>query len=184
MMSRPSSTVHTRGFMSRHMARRTLALGCALFALAGALAPRPAAAGATLSLSLGYGHELQPKFSEQATNIMLTPGYSFLLDILRVEVGFLGAYGALRGGVKDDFNLELRPMLRASIPLVPVYGRVILAGLSPFSDKRALAYGGALGGALSLFGVGVFGEIGVLPRHLQDGFHWILEGRAGASYAF
>lgn len=149
------------------------------------LTPREAAAKFfILSGSIGYGHEFHPLQAEQATNIMVTPGITLLADILRVELGVLGAYGALRGGQTDDFQLELRPMLRASIPLVPLYGRLIVAGLQPFSHTRALAYGGAVGVGLAFFGVGIFGEVGILPRHLADGFHWIAEGRLGASYAF
>jgi hypothetical protein len=148
-------------------------------------AARPAQASwFVLSGSLGYGHEFHPLQAEQATNIMITPGLSLVADMLRIELGVLGAYGAVRGGEPDKFNLELRPMLRAKIPLIPLYGRVIIAGLNLASNNPDLAYGGALGLGLTFFGVGVFGEVGILPRHLTDGFHWIAEGRLGASYAF
>lgn len=155
------------------------------FATVTTVAPRPAQASwFVLSGSLGYGHEFHPLQAEQATNIMITPGLSLLADILRIELGVLGAWGAVRGGEPDKFNLELRPMLRAKIPLIPLYGRVIIAGLNLASRNPDLAYGGAAGVGLTFFGVGVFGEVGILPRHLSDGFHWIAEGRLGASYAF
>lgn len=137
-----------------------------------------------LSGSVGYGHEFHPQQAEQATNLMLTPGLTLLADMLRVELGILATYGAVAGGKPDNFDVELRPMLRAKIPLIPLYGRLIVAGVDLFSDERTVAYGGAAGVALSLFGVGIFGEVGILPRHIADGFHWIAEGRLGASYSF
>lgn len=149
-----------------------------------ALYAMPAHAGFVLSASAGYGHEVSPITAEQATNLMLTPGWSFFGDLLRPEVGVVTAYGAVRGGVRDDFQLELRPMLRAKIPLIPVYGRLVFAAIDLASKHPNIAYGGALGVGLSLFRVGIFGELGVLPRHVAREFHWILEGRLGVSFSF
>jgi hypothetical protein len=152
--------------------------------LAGLAATRPAQAGFVLSGSLGYGHELHPRFSEQATTLMVTPGYALLADIVRLELGILAGYGAVVGGLKNGFDLEFRPMVRISPPLIPLYARLIVAGVDLTTSRRAVAYGGALGVGLSLLGVGVFGELGVLPRHVAHRFHWIGEARAGVSYAF
>lgn len=148
------------------------------------LAPLPAQAGFVLSASAGYGHEVSPITAEQATNLMLTPGWRFLGDLLRPELGIVTAYGAVRGGVRDDFQLELRPMLRAKLPLIPVYGRLVLAAIGLTSRHPNIAYGGALGVGVSLLKVGIFGELGVLPRHVAQEFHWILEGRLGVSFSF
>ena len=38
--------------------------------------------------------------------------------------------------------------------------------------------------SLSLAGLGIFGEAGVLPRSVADTFVWVLEFRAGVYYAF
>jgi hypothetical protein len=126
---------------------------------------------------------MSPTHDQQATNIMIAPGFG-LLGLLRAELGIVGLYGAARAGDPSDLNLELRPMLVVSPPLLPVYGRVVLAAVNPFSSDRTLAYGGALGLGVSLAGLGLFAELGVLPRSVASTMHWILEGRAGVGLGF
>lgn len=169
--------------------RRTpalLALLTAVGLLVGAAAPRPAHAGmlisSTLSASMGYGYEFHPLHGTQAGNLMVTGGVGFLADIVRPELGVVGAYGAQQTHGHSNVKLELRPMLRIKPPLVPLYVRGIFIGLSPFDRSRTIGYGGAIGTAISLFGFGLFAEVGVLPRRVDGRTHSIVEGRAGASY--
>ena len=133
----------------------------------------------TLSGSVGYGHEVHPLHGPQATNVMLTGGLGFIRDYIRLELGALGAYGALRTHDRERFNLEFRPMVRLTPPLVPLYGRVIFAGLNPFDASRAVGFGWALGGYLPFGRLAPFAEVGALPRILGGQFHWIVEARLG-----
>lgn len=164
-----------RLFFSRWNA---VVLSCCLFF------GRAAHAKVTLSASIGYGFEFSPRLETQAENLMLAPGISLLNDLLRFELGFVGAYGAVIAGDRDHVNLEIRPMLRLKIPVVPLYGRLTVAGVSLFEDRRNIAYGPALGVSFGLFGLSIFGEAGLLPRHHVQKTHWIGEVRAGAGYAF
>jgi hypothetical protein len=133
----------------------------------------------TLSGSVGYGHEIHPLHGPQATNVMLTGGLGFIRDYIRLELGVLGAYGALRTHDRERVNLEFRPMIRLTPPLVPLYGRMIFAGINPFDASRTVAYGWALGGYVPLGRLAPFAELGALPRAVQGQFHWVLEGRVG-----
>lgn len=136
----------------------------------------------TLSGSAGFGYEVHPYHHEQAENLMLTGGFGILADRLRFEMGVLGAYGALWAHGPRNVKLEFRPMVRINPPLVPLYARVIFAGLSPFDRSRNIAYGGALGINIPLARLGLFAEVGALPRRVEQRFHWILEARLGASF--
>lgn len=135
----------------------------------------------TVSGSAGYGYEFHPLHGTQATNLMVTGGLGFIRDYVRVELGVLGAYGALRTHGPHNVKLELRPMLRVTPPLVPLYARVIFAGLSPFDRTRTIGYGGAVGLNIQLARLGLFAEVGTLPRRVDKRTHWIAEARAGVS---
>jgi hypothetical protein len=155
----------------------------ALLAALLALPARPARAGLGVEASLGYGYEVSPTTESQATNIMIAPGYD-VGGLLRAELGLVGLYGAARAGDTSGLNLEFRPMLVLSPPILPIYGRLVVAAVNPFSADRTLAYGGAAGISLGLGGVGVFGELGLLPRSVANAIHWVMEGRAGVSLGF
>lgn len=133
----------------------------------------------TLSGSAGYGYEFHPRHGTQATNVMLTGGLGFVRDYVRLELGVLGAYGALRAHDREHINLELRPMVRLTPPLIPLYAKVIFAGLHPFDHSRAIGFGWALGTYIPLGRLAPFAEVGFLPRLVDRQFHWIVEGRAG-----
>jgi len=143
-----------------------------------------------LEASVGYGYEISPDRATQATNIMITPGVE-LLEVLKLELGVVGAYGAVRSGLNQDLQLEFRPMIVLAPPVIPLYARAIFSVIQPFSSAdRTIAYGGALGFGVSVpvVGLGVFAEVGVLPRSVTtasvSSFVWVLEGRAGLSFSF
>jgi hypothetical protein len=76
-------------------------------------------------------------------------------------------------------------MLVLDPPVFPLYARLILGVTGLLADGGPfIAYGGALGVSASLFGVGIFGEVGALPRSVAEQFIWVVEGRAGVYYAF
>lgn len=162
--------------------RRTLPLLILSLVLTVLAAPRPAQARLltwTLSGSAGYGYEFHPLHGTQATNLMLTGGLGFIRDYIRLELGVVGAYGAIRTHDRQNIKLELRPMVRLTPPLVPIYARVIFAGLSPFDASRTVGFGWALGFYLPLGRLAPFIDVGFLPRLVDRQFHWVVEGRAG-----
>ncbi len=145
-------------------------------AMALCLVPMAAQAGFVLEASLGKGLTLDP-VEATPTNIMIAPGYG-LGEVLRLELGFVASLPDV-----GDFDLELRPMLVLDPPLFPLYARLIL-GVTSLLNDPVIAYGGAVGVGGSLFGLGVFGEIGALPRSVAGTFVWVVEGRVGVYYAF
>jgi len=111
---------------------------------------------------------------------------------VRLQLGIVTDF-ADKSGSKT--NLELRPMISIVPPILPIYGRAIfavtnLAGRS--GVKREIAYGAAGGLRFGLGPIGVFGEVGLLPRSrdfasgsgTSSKFVWIIEGRAGAYLEF
>ena len=163
-----------------HCAKRFLRF-CFLVILVGVAPLRAARADATLALSLGYGQQLTPTSQTESTNLMVAPGFG-IGNVLRIELGILGAVEASRPGSNSGPGLQFRPMLVISPPLLPVYGRLIVAAVDPFSAKRTLAYGAALGLTVALSSVGLFVEAGILPRAYNTYFAWVLEGRAGVYF--
>ena len=111
---------------------------------------------------------------------MLAPGWG-IGDWVRAELGLVTALGDTTGG---KFDLELRPMFVLAPPMVPVYGRAIFAVTNLLNSPIVLAYGAAVGVGISLGGIGLFGEVGILPRSIAGTFVWILEGRLGVYYLF
>jgi hypothetical protein len=118
---------------------------------------------------------------------MVAPGVS-ILSLLRLQLGIVGDFADTSGSKTD---LELRPMVTIVPPLLPIYGRAIfaianLAGRG--GAKREFAYGAAGGVRFGLGPIGVFGEVGVLPRSRDypsgSKFVWIIEGRVGAYLEF
>lgn len=157
----------------------TLAAFTAVFAPA-----RDAHATFNLEFSVGAGGQVSPLRQYEATNLMVTPGLGILENILRFELGVVGSFAAITHRDPHSFDLELRPMVVVSPPVIPLYLRVIFAGVDLFSPKRTIAYGGALGVGISAFGLGIFAELGVLPRVFESQFQWLLEGRAGVALTF
>ncbi len=155
------------------------------------MCPMAARAGWLLEGSAGLGAQVSPTpVHREQWNLMITPGY--ILPIPLVDLGL--QLGAVWNGPDSDerkSNLELRPMLLVKAPLLPLFGRLImavnnLAGRD--GQKREFAFGASAGLRFGLGPVGVFAEAGVLPRSrdfaTEKKFAWIVEGRAGAYLAF
>lgn len=145
-------------------------------------APAAANAGWIVEGSLGKGAKVSPSpvVAEQL-NLMVSPGLTLLDSILRLQVGLLSALP----DVKDSkFDLEFRPMITVSPPLLPIYGRLIFAVANLLEGKTEVAYGGAVGLSIGVGPIGVFLEGGFLPRSRNSQINWILEGRLGVSVGF
>jgi hypothetical protein len=164
------------------LALATLALGLVLQAL-------PARAGGLVEASVGSGFRFSPSPVERiATNLMLTGGYAFT-DMLKLE---LGVVGNLTDVKRSKFDVDLRPMVVVSPPLVPVYARGILGVTGLVEGPTRLNYGGALGLSLGALGVGAFVEAGALSRRVKWASGagtgttskdiWIAEGRVGVYF--
>ncbi len=142
------------------------------------LAPAAARADFIFGASLGSGMTVKPELGDRTpTNIMITPGYG-LGEMLRLELGILGDLGDVQG---YEFDLALRPMLVIDPPVIPLHFRLI-AGVSNLLNDATFTWGGAIGVGGSLAGLGIFGEVGMLPR--EDASVMTLEGRAGVFLAF
>lgn len=150
--------------------------------IAGMLAAPAARAGIIIEGSLGKGASVKPEVHAQPLNVMVAPGVSFLASMLRLQLGIVGDVPDVKA---SKFDLGLRPMFTVSPPILPLYGRLILAFTNLFHEElRTVAYGAALGLGFSIGPVGVFAEAGLLPRSLNDTMIWVLEGRAGVSLGF
>ncbi len=147
-----------------------------------AMAPGTAQAGWVIEGSLGKGAQVKPERQVEPTNIMIAPGYH-LLGMLRLQLGMV----AELGDTKDrDFDLQLRPMIGIYPPILPLYARLIFAVQGLLDDDRRYAVGGA-GGikfGIPLTGLGIFAELGVLPRFVDSQTQTVLEGRLGAFWVF
>jgi hypothetical protein len=158
---------------------RKLLLG-SVVALALAV-PAAARAGFIIEGSAGKGVSVSPDVEATDTNLMLAPGIS-VLSMLRLQLGLVAALGDAKA---SNFDLELRPMVTVKPPILPLYGRLILAFTDlTHSKERTVAYGGAVGLSFSLVAVGIFAEAGVLPRSINEEMWWVIEGRAGVSLGF
>jgi hypothetical protein len=147
-------------------------------------APTPAEAGPLVEVSLGQGYRLSPSPADAlGFNFMVAPGYSLLAGVLKLELGIMGN---LEDVEQSDFDLNLRPMIVVKPPILPVYGRAIFAIQGLVDSPVTVAYGGALGLSFGIpfTGIGIFGEVGVLPRVVHSVDVWVLEWRLGASYEF
>lgn len=162
---------------------RKLLFGLVLAVTMGA--PLSARAGFIVEGSVGKGVSVKPEVNAQETSIMVAPGLT-VLSMLRLQLGLLAELPDVQA---SNFDLELRPMITISPPILPLYGRVVFAFTDLLhSSERTFAYGAALGFSLSLAGIGVFAEAGLLPRNVEvagdDKLYWVVEGRAGVSLAF
>jgi hypothetical protein len=158
---------------------RKLLLATSLFVLA-ISTPVAAHAGMLVEGSLGKGAEVKPDTNAQPLNLMIAPGFSFL--ILRLQLGLVADFPDVEN---SEFDIGIRPMLTISPPILPLYARLIFAVNNlTTEEKRSVAYGGAVGLSFGLAGIGIFAEAGILPRSIDDQFRWIVEGRAGVSLGF
>jgi len=157
------------------------------------LLPAVSQAGWVVEGSLGKGGQVSSPRAWEQLNFMVAPGVS-ILSILRLQLGIVGDFADTSG---SKTNLELRPMVSIVPPILPIYGRVIFAVsdlLGRSGTKREFAYGAAGGVRFGLGPVGIFGEVGVLPRTrdfpsgtgtgTSSKFVWIIEGRVGAYLEF
>lgn len=163
--------------------RRLLAAFPVLFVLA--LAPSEGRAGWIVEASIGKGAMVKPETHAEPVNVMIAPGYS-VLGLLRLELGIVNS---LPDTKNSKYDLQLRPMVVIAPPLFPLYGRAILAVSSLVADgPTEIAYGGALGVKFGVGIIGVFAEVGALPRKRDlgtgDELVWVVEGRAGAYLSF
>lgn len=142
--------------------------------------PFAARAGIIVEGSLGKGGTVKPDKHWNPTNVMVAPGVTLLADILRLQLGLVGDVPDVQN---SKFDLQLRPMLTVKPPILPLHVRAIFAVQSLIHDVR-VAYGGAVGLNISLFGIGVFAEAGLLPTSINSEINWVIEGRVGASVAF
>jgi hypothetical protein len=162
--------------------RKSILTAAALALLVG---PAAARAGAVIEVSAGSGFKYDPSPTERTpTNVMLAPGYSFA-GMLKLELGLLGNLGDVKG---SKFDLDLRPMLVVSPPMIPVYVRGIFAVTNLKDGPRKIQYGGALGTSFGALGFGAFLEAGLVPRVVEivdaagaksDKTFWLAEGRLG-----
>jgi hypothetical protein len=153
------------------------ALALVLFSLAVAPAAR---AALVVEGSVGKGVKASPSpVQAEQLNFMIAPGVSF--PFVKLELGF--AWDT--PDVKDSkSNLELRPMVVISPPIIPLYGRAIFAVTNLVNGKTTVAYGAALGLSLGLGPIGIFAEAGFLPRSRDSKVNWVVEGRVGARLEF
>jgi hypothetical protein len=161
------------------------------------LLPAISQAGWVVEGSLGKGGQVSsPRVWEQL-NLMVAPGYILpVLSLIRLQLGIVADFADKSG---SSTEMELRPMIAIVPPILPVYGRAIfaIANLAERGGaKREYAYGAAGGLRFGLGPIGVFGEVGVLPRSrnipsvsggtvtTSSKFVWVVEGRAGAYLEF
>lgn len=143
----------------------------------------PSAAHAIgVELSAGKGVAFDPT-KAQPTNLMVAPG----IQLLWVRAN-LGLVADLPDVEASKFDIGVRPMLSLHPPILPLYGKLVFAfnNLLDEGPGRSFAYGGALGLEIVFASLGVFAEAGFLPRNPKgdQGFTWVLEGRAGLSIGF
>jgi hypothetical protein len=166
------------------------------------LAPAAARAGFVLEASYGKGYQVSPTpRGWEQSNIELSPGYAPslpVLSMLRFQLGIV--MDVADGSAANKTNLQLRPMVSLVPPILPIYGRVIFVVNNLLKGKTEVAYGAAVGAKIGipsitiLPGVGVFAEVGALPRFrefanstatgTESKFAWVVEGRVGAYLMF
>ena len=144
--------------------------------------PRPAS---IVEASIGKGAQVSPDTQAEPLSIMIAPGVQLLSGILRLELGILNSLPDVEN---SQYNLEFRPMVVVSPPILPIYGRGILAGHQHPGPRRRQARGGlrrrCRADVRSGPAIGVFGEVGALPRQPQRRALLIVEGRAGVYLGF
>jgi hypothetical protein len=157
------------------------------------LIPTASQAGWLVEGSLGKGYQVSTPRAWQQLNFMVAPGWSPpVLSLIRVQLGIAADFADTS---KSTTNWELRPMVSICPPILPIFGRAILAVENLRGPGNTVwAYGFSGGARFGLGPIGVFGEIGVLPRSsdvpnasgtgTSSKFVWVIEGRAGAYLEF
>lgn len=146
------------------------------------LSPMSAKADFMFGASLGVGGTVKPSSEWEPMSLVLTPGYTLLGDILRIELGLVTDLPAAKA---HQFDFGIRPMIVLDPPVLPFYARAIFAVTSLLNSPVQFAYGGAIGVGFDLLGLGAFAEAGLLPRTTSGGgYDWLIEGRVGAYYVF
>jgi hypothetical protein len=163
--------------------------------------PAAARAGLLVEASLGKGYQAAPSpRGWEQLNLEVAPGYAPSLPVLSMFRLQLGIVTDFADKANSSTNLELRPMLSVVPPILPLYGRVIFVVNDLLKGKREIAYGAAAGMRIGTPSIGfvpamgVFAEIGVLPRNrdfpnpngstTDSKLAWVVEGRAGAYLDF
>jgi hypothetical protein len=166
------------------------------------LVPAAARAGFLVEASYGKGYQASPAPRRwEQSNIELAPGFAPSLPVLsmiKFQLGFV--MDVADGSAANKTNLQLRPMVSLVPPILPIYGRIIFVVNNLLEGKREIAYGAAVGARIGipsvglLPGMGVFAEVGALPRSREfaksdlSGTEskpaWVLEARAGAYLNF
>ncbi len=154
-------------------------VGLLVFVAALWAAPRQASAGWVLEGSFGVPWQTSPSVARQQLNLMVTPGYGFLDDLLRVELGLVSNFADVQG---SKFNVGLRPMLAVHPPMLPVYGK-LLFDWNDIGNSSTATIGAAVGLSFGLGPAALFVEGDYLPRSLADTNRNVLEARAGLSFA-
>jgi hypothetical protein len=151
------------------------------------LIPTAAKAGWLVEGSLGKGYLVSEPRGWDQVNFMVAPGWSPpVLSLLRVQLGVAADFADKKG---SKTNYELRPMVSICPPILPIFGRAIMAVRNLGGDGDTVyAYGASGGVRFGLGPIGVFGEVGVLgqklPTATEKKFMWEVEGRAGAYLEF
>jgi len=147
------------------------------------LLPAASQAGWLLEGSVGKGYMVSSPRAWTQSNFMVAPGWSPpVLSLLHLQLGVAVDFADTSG---SKTNYELRPMIAICPPILPIFGRAIFAVQNlGGSGKTVWAYGAAGGVRFGLGPIGVFGEVGALPRSISSKFYWVAEARAGAYLAF
>jgi hypothetical protein len=151
------------------------------FVIGLSLAAPSAAHAVGVELSAGKGVAFDPT-KAQPTNLMVAPGLQLLW--LRANLGLVADLPDVEA---SKFDIGVRPMLSLHPPILPLYAKVVFAFNNLLNEEsRSFAYGGALGLEINFPLIGLFAEAGLLPRNPKgdQGFTWVLEGRAGLSIGF
>lgn len=157
--------------------RRLLCLLCVFVTW---LAASAAHAGWGIEASIGKGAKLSPSpVSAEQVNLMIAPGFG--IPFFRFELGLAGDLPDVKN---SKFDLEIRPMVVVAPPVLPLYGRLVVAVANLLNDETEIAFGGAGGLKFGLGPLGVFAEAGLLPRSRMSRLSWVIEGRVGASFGF
>ena len=152
------------------------------------LLPLSAQAGVVLDVSLGQSVAITVgKFGQaETTSLMLAPGWAFN-DAVDWTLGFAGTLDAKNNGVLD---LEIRSNLTLSPQATPMYGRIVLALIRVLEGPTMPALGVALGSALTLADLNLFGEFSFMPHGGEKNssgesiLKYPLELRFGARFNF
>jgi len=152
-----------------------------MIALALLAGPASARAGTVIEASAGSGFRLDPSPVKRIpTNLMLAGGFGFAANLVQLELGAAANLADVDG---SRFDLELRPMIVISPPVIPFYIRGILGFPGLVHGDRDPLFGGALGASFGALGTGVFLEAGLISRASGgDSRALTCEGRLGVYF--